>query len=197
MRSMISGFERGKIFFAQDFTMLGTPDLIRYSLSELTKERFIVRLARGVYCYPKLVGEYKIQTIYPSADTVAHAIAEKSKIRIVPYAEQAAYLMGFTSLQLGRFTYLTDGAPRSIGVGPQGWITFKHTSEVRIFSFADSTMQLLSLAIRAIGAEGINPEVERKILQHLKKVRTEDFEHDIRLCPGWVSEILLDYWNSK
>lgn len=182
---------RGKIFFAQDFTMLGTADSVRQALCALTDDRIIVRLARGVYCFPRVTGEYNIQTIYPSKEEIAEAIAEKSQIRIVPYGDQAAYLMGFTGLQIGKHTYLTDGAPRRIGQRG-GDIIFMHTSEMRIFSFRNRTMQLLSLAIRAVGKKGITPEVRECIKERLTKVPKAELEHDIKLCPIWVADLLLD-----
>lgn len=182
---------RGKIFFAQDFTMLGTPDNVRQALCSLTDDRIILRVARGVYCFPRVVGEYKIQTIYPTTESIAEAIAERSCIRIVPYGDQAAYLMGFTSIQIGRYTYLTDGAPRVIHCN-KTTITFNHTSEVRIFSFMNRTMQLLSLAIRAVGKEGMTPEIRAIAAEQIMKVPRAEFQEDIKLCPGWVADIILD-----
>lgn len=181
---------RGKIFFAQDFTTLGTSDSIRQALCALTDDRIIVRLARGVYCFPRVVGEYNIHIIYPSKDEIAEAIAQKSQIRIAPYGDQAAYLMGFTGLQIGRYTYLTDGAPRRIGQ-KGGDIIFLHTSEVRIFSFVNITMPLLSLAMRSVGKEGITPEIRECIRERLSKVPQKELEHDIKLCPVWVADLLM------
>ena len=182
---------RGKIFFAQDFTMLGTPESVRQALSTLTGERHIIRLARGVYCFPKLEGEYTIRTIYPSTETIADAIADKSRCRIVPCPDQAAYMVGFTSLQMARYTYLTDGAPRTIHTA-KATITFRHTSEMRIFSFMNRRMQLLSLGLRAIGKEGYTPEIAAIVREHIENVPQDELEHDLKLCPIWVADLLFD-----
>ena len=182
---------RGKIFFAQDFTMLGTPESVRQALVALNEDRIIVRLARGVYCFPKIEGEYNIRTILPTTESIAEAIAEKSRCRIVPYGDQAAFLVGFTGLQMGKYTYLTDGAPRVIRTN-NTTITFRHTSEMRIFSFKNRTMQLLSLGIRAIGKEGYTPNIAAIVREHIEKVPQEDLEHDLKLCPGWVADLIFD-----
>lgn len=192
LRVKIARFERGKIFFAQDFTTIGSPESVRLALSLLTNERFIVRLARGVYCYPKIVGEYGIRTILPDPETIAYAIAQKNRVRIVPYGEQAAYLLGFTTLQMGKHTYLTDGAPRRIGLGRQGVITFRHTSEMRIFSFLNKKMQMLSLALRMLTPENITPEIKALAAEHLMTIPQEEIQHDIKLCPVWVAELLME-----
>lgn len=191
IRQQILKWGRGKIFFANDLTMCGTPDCVRQALCVLTDEQYICRLARGIYCFPRLEGEYNIQTIYPSTESIAEAIAERSKIRIIPYGDQAAYLVGFTTLQMGRYTYLTDGAPRTIKAN-YTTIVFHHTSEMRIFSFRNRTMQLLSLAIRAVGKEGYTPEMAAIAAEHITNVPKEDFEHDIKLCPVWVAELMFE-----
>jgi len=191
IRDQIISWGRGKIFFANDFTMFCTPENVRQALCVLTSEHFIERLARGIYCFPRLVGEYSIQTLYPDTETIAQAVADRSKIRIIPYGDQAAYLVGFTTLQMGRYTYLTDGAPRTIKAN-YTTIIFHHTSEMRIFSFRNRTMQLLSLAIRAVGKEGYTPQMAAIAAEHITNVPREDFEHDVKLCPGWVSELFFD-----
>lgn len=191
VRDQLLKWGRGKIFFANDLTMCGTPECVRQALCVLTGEQYICRLARGIYCFPRLVGEYNIQTIYPSTESIAEAIAERSKIRIIPYGDQAAYLVGFTTLQMGRYTYLTDGAPRTIRAN-YTTIIFHHTSEMRIFSFRNRTMQLLSLAIRAVGKEGYTPEMAAIAAEHITNVPKEDFEHDVKLCPVWVAELMFE-----
>lgn len=192
VRNKIIEWGRGRIFTAHDLAMQGDAVSVRQALVSLTDERFIVRLARGLYCFPKLEGEYTIRTILPTADMIAQEIAEKAGVRIVPYGDQAAYLMGFTSLQMGRYTFLTDGAPRRIGVGNGVFITFLHTSEMRIFMFRNTTMQLLCLAIRTVGRDGITPEIRSIIADRLTSVPKDEFEHDIRLAPAWVSDLIFD-----
>lgn len=191
VRNQIIEWGRGRIFTAHDLAMQGDAASVRQALISLNEERFIVRLARGLYCFPKLEGEYSIRTILPTADTIAHEIAEKSGVRIVPYGDQAAYLMGFTSLQMGRYTFITDGAPRHIGIGNGVFITFLHTSEMRIFMFRNRTMQLLSLAMRTVGKDGITPEIRSIIADKLTGVPRDEFEHDIRLTPAWVSDLIF------
>ena len=44
---------RGNLFFARDFAALGTGDAIRKALQRIEKSGIIVRVAYGIYCYPK------------------------------------------------------------------------------------------------------------------------------------------------
>ena len=182
---------RGRIFFAQEFYDTWPESTVRYSLSVLAEKGQIVRLARGVFCYPRL-SEHGMKMLLPEPDDIAKAIAEKTKVRIVPVGDQAACLVGLTGLSFNRYTYLTDGAPRKINLANGRRIEFRHTSEMRIFAFTNRKMMLISNAIRAIGREYIK-EGEREVLKwQLDSVPAAEFEKDIMLCPEWVRDMLLD-----
>jgi len=182
---------RGRIFFAQEFYGQWPESSVRFALSSLALEGKIARLARGVFVFPKL-SEHGMKMILPDEETVAHAVADKSKVRIVPVGDQAARLAGLTSLSLGSTTYLTDGAPRRIRLSNGRTIEFRHTSEMRIFAFSNRRMQLASNAIRALGVENIGDNERENMKWFLSDVPADEFENDIMLCPEWVREILLD-----
>lgn len=50
----IKSFGRGSIFYPDDFMDLGTSEAIRQSLTRLSKDEKIVRVAQGIYCYPQI-----------------------------------------------------------------------------------------------------------------------------------------------
>ena len=182
---------RGRIFFAQEFYDEYPESSVRFALSSLAEDGKVARLARGVFCFPKLV-EHGMGMILPDTDDIARAVADKTKVRIVPYGEQAAYMLGLTGISMSRTTYLTDGAPRKINLGGGRRIEFLHTSEMRIFAFRNRKMQLLSNAMRALGRDNIGPADEETIKWHLDSVPAEEFAGDIVFCPEWVRNLLLD-----
>lgn len=184
---------RGRIFFAQEFYDRYPESSVRFSLSNLNNEGKIARLARGVFCLPRLT-EHGMKMILPDIDDTARAIADKSKVRIVPYGDQAAYLVGLSGFSFSRTTYLTDGAPRTIRLCNGRKIEFQHTSEMRIFAFRSNRMQLLSNAVRAIGKKNLRIEDKETLKWHLSQVPGEEFEEDINLCPEWVRDL---FWNLK
>ena len=68
MRSMIRGWGRGKIFFLDDFACLEDPVSVRQFICGMVDEGFVIRLARGIYCYPKIsFEEYSSRMILPDA----------------------------------------------------------------------------------------------------------------------------------
>lgn len=187
----LAGEGRGRIFFAQEFYDLWPESSVRYTLSEMAKDGDIARLARGVFCYPQL-SEHGMKMLLPGTDTIAEAIAAKTRVRIVPYGDQAAYLVGLTSVQFSSSTYLTDGAPRKIHLSNGRSIEFRHTSEMRIFAFCNRKMQLLSNAVRALGKENIGLREKEALKWHLDSVPPKEFKKDLMLCPEWVRDILLN-----
>lgn len=182
---------RGRIFFAQEFYELWPESSVRFSLSNLAQEGQIARLARGVFCYPRLT-EHGMKMLLPDPDEIARAVARKTHVRIVPFGDQAAYMVGLTGVQFSSSTYITDGAPRNIHLSNGRTIEFRHTSEMRIFAFHSERMQHLSNAIRSLGKGNIKAPEREIIKWHLDSVPYQEFEQDIQLCPEWVRDILLD-----
>lgn len=196
LRRTISSWERGRIFFIGDFADVESQWGVRFGLTQLASEGFIYRLARGVYLYPKIDGEYSMKAMKPDPEMIAYAIAAKDRIRIIPFGDQAAYKLGLTTLRVSDLKYLSDGAPRRINLSDEKKILFFHTSEVRMFDFCNETMQLIASAIRALGEEQIDAEKKRLIHGHLMKVPEKDFRRDLTIPPAWVQKIILDIWNN-
>lgn len=196
VRSIISSWERGRIFFLDDFATLDSPGSVRIGLSQMASEDFIVRLARGIYCYPRVTGEYIIRYELPDPEIIAYALAAKERVRIIPYGDQAAYKLGLSGMRISELKYLTDGAPRKISLSKGKKIYFNHTSEVKMFDYCNDTMQLISSAIRTLGADLIGDREIRIIRERLKEVPEREFNRDIVLPPAWVQDIILGIWNS-
>lgn len=196
LKDIIRSWDRGRIFFIDDFAMVESQWGVRFGLSQLAEEGMILRLARGIYCYPKIEGEYSMKATIPDPETIAYALAAKDRFRIIPYGDQAAYKLGLSGLRLSDLKYLTDGAPRHINLAKGKKIYFNHTSEVKMFDFCNQTMQMVSSAIRVLGAESIDAKKKRKIREHLSNVPENEFLRDITLPPAWVSKIILEIWNS-
>jgi len=194
----IKNHKRGKIFLADDFTLLGSAVSIRQALQSLQKSGLLVRVATGVYCYPKINKFEWLNEKYllPSIDEIARAIAKRDKIRIVPTGEYALNALGLSTQVVMNVVYITDGAPRRIKVGEGKGILFKHTSEIRRLSFNSELLMLIDSALREIGEGKIRPHELKIIKEKLKYITQKDIDRDIDLMPIWVREIVLKLWNS-
>ena len=198
MRSMIREWGRGRIFFLDDFASLEDPVSVRQFICGMVDEGFVIRLARGIYCYPRLSSdEYSNRMIKPDAETIAYALASKENVRIIPYGDQAAVKLGLSGLIVSNQKYLTDGSPRVIHLTATDKIYFNHTSEVKMFAFSNEKMQMLSSSIRVLGKEHFeDPEIRRKVRDILRDVPEKEYAEDITLPPAWVGKIIADIWNN-
>ena len=197
MRWMLRSWERGRFVFTDDFASLESQGSVRIGLCQLVKDGVLHRIARGIYYYAGITGDINVKTsfVMPSEETIAYAVAERERIRIIPYGDQAAKKLGITGMSISMLKYLTDGAPRVINLAKGRKIYFNHTSEVKMFDFCNETMQMISSAIRALGADMIG-EREKQILQEaIRKVPDREFEKDITIPPAWVQAIMLEIWN--
>ena len=197
MRWMLRSWERGRFVFTDDFASLESQGSVRIGLCQLVKDGVLHRIARGIYYYAGITGDINVKTsfVMPSEETIAYAVAERERIRIIPYGDQAARKLGITGMSISSLKYLTDGAPKVINLAKGRKIYFNHTSEVKMFDFCNETMQMISSAIRALGADMIG-EREKQILQEaIRKVPEKEFEKDITIPPAWVQAIMLEIWN--
>lgn len=197
MRGMLRSWERGRFVFTDDFASLESQGSVRIGLCQLVKDGVLHRIARGIYYYAGITGDINVKTsfVMPSEETIAYAVAERERIRIIPYGDQAARKLGITGMSISSLKYLTDGAPKVINLAKGRKIYFNHTSEVKMFDFRNETMQMISSAIRALGADMIG-EREKQILQEaIRKVPEKEFKRDITIPPAWVQAIMLELWN--
>jgi len=183
----ISNHSRGKIFFSENFSNIGSLDSINRALARLEKKEILVRLAQGIYLYPKKDKDLGI--LYPSIEEIAKAIAKRDKARIIPTGVQALNKLGLSTQVPLKAVYLTDGAPRSIRVGKRT-IVFKKTTPKNL-SAKGEISKLVIQALRQIGKENVTNEQLAKIFSILQKEKPENITHDARVATVWISKILM------
>lgn len=190
---IFSRFPRGSVFFAEDLEPSGySPDEIRFSLSRIVAgQTGVVRLARGVYCVPQ-VQEHSGKYLMPSSETIAVALARRWKVRIAPCGAQAAYLAGFTGIQTHQNTWVSDGSEQIFHLQNGVEIHFLRRKSLKVFQFSSLRMRNLVEALRYIGKNELNTEGRGVVADNLQLVSDEDFQHDLRLCPLWIRELLRE-----
>jgi len=185
--------KRGKIFFQDDFAILGTPGAIRLALSRIEKKGLLVRVAHGIYSYPRINKIEWIENKYilPSIDEIAQSIAKRDKIRIVPTASHALNALGLSTQVPTNVVYITDGTPRRIKVGKGRGILFKHTTNTRNLAYKSKLLMLIVMALREIGEGKVTNEQLAIIKEHFSHITKKEFETDIKLIPLWIRKLLL------
>ena len=177
----------GKIFFADDFSSLGTNVAIRHALSRLSKEEFIIRLSNGIYLYPKISN--RIGIVYPSIEEIAKSIAKREKARLIPTGLYALNKLGLSTQVPMKVIFLTDGAPRVVKVGKKATVTFKKTIAKHL-SFKGKITTLVIFALKEIGKDKVTENQLKCIKEALALEKEENIIHDATLAPEWISKII-------
>lgn len=180
--------KKGSILFSDDFLDLGSSPSINRALSRLHQKGILVRIAQGLYLYPKK--DKYLGVTFPSLDEIAQAIAERDKARIIPTGVQALNRLGLSTQIPMKMIYLTDGTPRSVQIGKRS-VRFKTTTPKNL-SVKGEITTLVIQALREIGKENLQLDERQKIYQLLKKEDPHILKHDAKLAPAWIREILLE-----
>lgn len=179
--------KKGKIVIADNFTDLGNMESINKVLFRLKEKGLLVRLAHGIYLYPKTDNELGI--LYPSVEEIAAAIARRDKARIIPTGIQALNKLGLSTQIPLKAVYLTDGAARNVKIGNRT-ITFKKTSPKNLLAKGEIS-GLVIQALKSIGKNNLEENMLNRIKKMLKKEKSENIRHDAKLAPAWINRLLI------
>lgn len=178
--------KRGTLFFGQDFSMQGNNDAVRKSLERLVKKGEIERVATGIYIRPEI--DPIVGKVPPSIESIVKAIAKRDKARVVPTGVTALNKLGLSTQVPMKFVFLTDGSSRNIKIDGRS-ILFKRTSPKNVATIGEISTLVIQ-ALRVIGKDKVSQEEIEKIQTLLQQEKKEHLEHDIRLAPEWIKEIM-------
>ena len=179
--------KKSNVLFVDDFLDYGNPESVKKALFRLKEKEILVRLAHGIYLYPKV--DKELGVLYPSTEEIAKAIARRDKARIVPTGVQALNKLGFSTQVPMKVVYLTDGAARTVKVGKRT-ITFKKTSPKNL-SIKGEISGLAIQALKTIGQNKVDDKTIEKIQAILKNEKKENIINDAKLSPAWINKILM------
>jgi hypothetical protein len=178
--------QKGVVIFVSDFSDYGSAESVKKALLRLNEKEIIVRLAHGIYLYPKVDKELGI--LFPSTEDIALAIARRDKVRIIPTGVQALNKLGLSTQVPMKLVYLTDGGTRNIKVGKRT-ISFKNTSPKNLFMKGEISSMVIQ-ALKTIGNSKLDDSTLLKIQNILKKEKKDNIINDAKLAPVWISKIL-------
>ena len=185
--SKLEKLPKGSVLFVDDFLDYGSSESIKKALLRLKEKGLLVRLAHGIYLYPKTDKELGI--LFPSTEEIAKAIARRDKSRIVPTGVQALNKLGLSTQVPMKVVFLTEGAARSIKVGKRT-ITFKKTSPKNLLPKGEIS-SLAIQALKTIGQNKLDNDTSKKLQTILEKEMKENILHDAKLAPAWINKIIM------
>lgn len=185
----VSKCGRGAIVFPTNFIRFGENRSVLKALERLVAKGILIRLARGIYCYPKEDKVLGLGVVYPSYEEIAQSIAQRDKARIAPTGAYAMNILGFTTQVPMNLVFLTDGSPRSIQLFNGHKITFRHTAPKKL-AFQNKMAQLITASLQEIGKEHITADHKEQLRKILSPIREEQISADYPLMPAWIRTIV-------
>ena len=183
--SRISHSKFGEVFFVSSFPEYDV-EYVTKLLSILEKEGTITRISKGVYVKAR---KTRFGTLYPSASELVREIAKRDKAAVIATGDTAANQLGLSTQVPMNSTFLTTGSSRKLTLGKRT-VTLKHGAP-KNFAFKGKLIQDIVQALRSIGEQNLTPENERQIAKLLaESSEKETIEHDLRLAPVWMRNII-------
>ncbi len=182
---------RGSIVFPADFSNYGEHKAVGKAMERLTTNGQIIRLARGIYYYPKIDTMLGLGILFPSVEEIAENIARRDKARVVPTGMHALNKLGLSTQVPMNVVYLTDGTPRKINLGKGRTIQFKSTRPGNL-AFSNELAMLVTFALKELTKEGITDDQLKVIRKQLSKESKEKVMADLALMPAWIRSIIIN-----
>ena len=187
IRGNIERAEAGSVFVSTDFTDITDKKTVNMGLIRLADEGLVKKILFGVYYKPEyneLLGE----TVAPSPNKVAHALARNFGWTIVPCGDTALNLLGLSTQVPSQWVYVSDGAYKEYTFD-NTTIKFKRTTNKEISKVSYKTALTIQ-ALKALGKENITEQV----ISRLKKILTDEEKEKMlaesKSATSWVLELI-------
>jgi len=178
----------GWVFTPSDFVDLGSRTAVATALVRHKAAGTIRLLGRGLYDVPRIHPALGI--LWPTIESVSQALERKDGIRLQPSGVYAANLLGLSEQVPAKVGVLTDGATRTLKVGPTQ-ISLKRTTP-RNMAAAGRLSGLLIQAFRSLGAAHITAARIARLRQNLPVQERAKVLQDLALAPEWMHVHLRD-----
>ena len=187
IRGNIEKAENGSVFVSTDFTDITDKKTVNMGLIRLADEGLIKKILFGVYYKPefsKLLGE----TVAPSPNKVAHALARNFGWTIVPCGDTALNLLGLSTQVPSQWVYVSDGAYKEYTFD-NTTIKFKRTTNKEISKVSYKTALTIQ-ALKALGKENITEQVILRLKKILTDEEKEKMLAESKSATSWVLELI-------
>lgn len=187
IRNIIVKSENGSVFVSTDFTDITDKKTVNMALLRLADEGLVKKILFGVYYKPEyneLLGE----TVAPSPNKVAHALARNFGWTIVPCGDTALNLLGLSTQVPSQWVYVSDGAYKEYSFD-NTVIKFKRTTNKEISKVSYKTALTIQ-ALKALGKENITEQVVLRLKKILTDEEKEKMLAESKSATSWVLELI-------
>lgn len=183
IRARITAQPLGEPFVSSSLLSLGSRAAVDQALTRLTKERTILRVARGVYVRPKenrFVGK-----VIPGTQEILTALAEARGEKLQTHGAEAVLALGLTTQVPMKSIFYTSGPSRKVHVGRQE-VLLKHANS-RLLALGNGPVGMAFAALWYMGKQQVTPETLKRVRGKLSSSEFLELRSSAQL-PPWLSE---------
>ena len=187
IRGNIERAESGSVFVSTDFTDITDKKTVNMGLIRLADEGLVKKILFGVYYKPgynELLGE----TVAPSPNKVAHALARNFGWTIVPCGDTALNLLGLSTQVPSQWVYVSDGAYKEYSFD-NTVIKFKRTTNKEISKLSYKTALTIQ-ALKALGKDNVSEQIICRLKKALSEEEKEKMLTEAKSATSWVYEYI-------
>lgn len=174
------------VFFLSDFSSEGAIESVRKIFLYARMTGLLTHLTHGIYIKPK---KSRFGIVPPPLELIAHEIAERDHVKIIPSGYTAVNLLGLSTQVPMTLSYLTTGSTREVVIGTRS-IKFKHAAP-KNFSANGMTVPLVIQALKELGKENIGPNEITALKAYISQAPDKDkIPTDLLLAPQWIQKIV-------
>ena len=187
IRGNIERAESGSVFVSTDFTDITDKKTVNMGLIRLADEGLIKKILFGVYYKPEF-SELLGETVAPSPNKVAHALARNFGWTIVPCGDTALNLLGLSTQVPSQWVYVSDGAYKEYSFD-NTVIKFKRTTNKEISKLSYKTALTIQ-ALKALGKENVSEQIICRLKKALCEEDKEKMLTEAKSATSWVYEYI-------
>ena len=194
IKRMLEAGGEGKVYFPSDFFECGSDKAVSKALQRLVQADVLMRMERGLYCYPSVDRYWGMGKLPASYEEVLAAYAKRDGFRTGPCPGAAQNALGLSEQVVMNPVYTTDGPTRRIhyreGACP---IVLYHVSP-KVFNYQSPLIMLTVIALNDIGKRDLWQFDLSRMQQIYSEVPYAEIRNDLKNTPPWIRNLILGYY---
>lgn len=185
LRQRIESLPEDSVLFRSDFPDYHS-EFVGGTLSELTNEGVLVKLAQGIYARPR---KSRFGVVLPSVEKIVQAISKRDNAKVIPFGMTALNALGLSTQVPMNYTYLTTGSERTISLKNQQVVLKRGVP--KNFCYTTRLISLMVQALKALKQENVGQEEIQTIRTLItREPDKESLAKDVDMMPAWMKKIV-------
>jgi len=185
LRKRIEAMPEDSVLFRSDFPEYHS-EFVGETLTELTNEGILVKLAQGIYAKPRMS---RFGAVLPSVEKIVQAIAVRDNAKVLPSGMTALNALGLSTQVPMNYTYLTTGSQRTVKLTNRQVVLKRGVP--KNFWYETRLIALLVQALKTLKQENVGQEELQTIRALIaKEPDKEALSKDVDKMPAWMKRLI-------